>query len=217
MRLGYRLRPLGPAAGRLPLVGLIGLLSACGAATAITATPSPTPTPVPPAHVAAATTALGAVLTNAAGYTLYYFMPEQGSKLVCASGACASTWPLVTSGGSPVAGAGVTGQLGTVPGPGGSVVVTYAGWPLHHYSGDTAPGQTNGQGIGGKWFAAIVALTPTGPPTPPPTPTPTPTTVPPAAATARPMTAPPATAPPATAPPTAPPSTACPTPYPPYC
>jgi predicted lipoprotein with Yx(FWY)xxD motif len=205
--MGYRLRPLGPAMGRVPLVGLAGLLSACGAATAVTATPSPTATPVPPAHVASATTALGAVLTNAAGYTLYYFMPEQGSKLVCASGACASTWPLVLSGGSPVAGAGVTGQLGTVSGPGGSTVVTYAGWPLHHYSGDSAPGQTNGQGIGGQWFAAIVALTPTGPPTPPPTPTPT--AVPPAAATAVPKTAPPATAPPPTAPPTAPPTPYC--------
>ena len=25
-------------------------------------------------------------------------------------------------------------------------------WPLYTFSGDTAPGQTNGQGTGGSWF-----------------------------------------------------------------
>jgi hypothetical protein len=26
-------------------------------------------------------------------------------------------------------------------------------WALYSYSGDGAPGEANGQGIGGKWFA----------------------------------------------------------------
>jgi hypothetical protein len=30
--------------------------------------------------------------------------------------------------------------------------VTLKGWALYRFAGDTAPGQTNGQGVGGTWF-----------------------------------------------------------------
>jgi secreted repeat protein with Y-X4-D motif len=36
--------------------------------------------------------------------------------------------------------------------------VEYNGHPLYNYSGDTAPGQTNGEGIGGMWFVATTTL-----------------------------------------------------------
>ena len=39
--------------------------------------------------------------------------------------------------------------------------VTYNGWPLHTFAGDTAAGQTNGQGIGSQWFAAKPGTTAT--------------------------------------------------------
>jgi predicted lipoprotein with Yx(FWY)xxD motif len=26
-------------------------------------------------------------------------------------------------------------------------------WALYYYSGDGAPGEANGQGVGGKWYA----------------------------------------------------------------
>ncbi|WP_328891976.1 hypothetical protein [Streptomyces sp. NBC_00316] len=29
----------------------------------------------------------------------------------------------------------------------------YGGWPVYRYAGDTKPGDLNGQGIGGTWFA----------------------------------------------------------------
>jgi predicted lipoprotein with Yx(FWY)xxD motif len=36
--------------------------------------------------------------------------------------------------------------------------VVYNDHPLYTFSGDKAPGQTNGQGIGGKWFVATIDL-----------------------------------------------------------
>ena len=50
-------------------------------------------------------------------------------------------------------GSGVSGSFGTVQRPGGEMQVTFDGMPLYTYSGDSSPGQANGQGIQGIWFA----------------------------------------------------------------
>jgi predicted lipoprotein with Yx(FWY)xxD motif len=60
--------------------------------------------------------------------------------------------------GTPKAASGVTlpGKLGTITRSDGSVQATYNGHPLYTYSGDKAPGQTNGNkvnGSGGLWYA----------------------------------------------------------------
>jgi predicted lipoprotein with Yx(FWY)xxD motif len=92
------------------------------------------------------------VLANASGYTLYWFAPDTPTKSTC-YGTCAVYWPPVT--GSPVAGAGVTGQLGTIKRSGGTMQVTYDRHPLYTYIGDSAPGQANGNKInlnGGLWY-----------------------------------------------------------------
>lgn len=31
--------------------------------------------------------------------------------------------------------------------------MTYGDWPLYYYVGDTVPGDVNGQGLDGEWFA----------------------------------------------------------------
>jgi predicted lipoprotein with Yx(FWY)xxD motif len=93
-----------------------------------------------------------AVVTNAQGYTLYWFAPDTPTKSTC-YGTCAAYWPPLT--GDPVAGAGVTGKLGTIKRSGGEVQVTYNGHPLYTYVGDPAPGQANGNDInlnGGLWY-----------------------------------------------------------------
>jgi predicted lipoprotein with Yx(FWY)xxD motif len=97
------------------------------------------------------------VLTNASGFTLYWFAPDSPHHSAC-SGTCAAYWPPVT--GRPVAGEAMRGRLGTIERPGGALQVTYAGHPLYTYVGDAAPGQANGNNIdlnGGLWHEMAAA------------------------------------------------------------
>jgi predicted lipoprotein with Yx(FWY)xxD motif len=99
------------------------------------------------------TTTIGgtAVLTNAKGFTLYWFVPDTPTKSNCNAG-CVSFWPPVK--GPATAGSGVTGKLATIKRDDGSTQATYDGHPLYTYVADTAPGQAKGNGInvsGGVW------------------------------------------------------------------
>jgi predicted lipoprotein with Yx(FWY)xxD motif len=141
--------------------------SAPAAAASATTTPAATPTPAPvaPASVVATQNAtLGTILANAQGRTLYYFLPERGGKIVCSSSACTTYWPpSISAGGNPSGSAGVTGQLGLVMRAGGAQQITYSAWPLYTFAGDSAAGQTSGQGVvgfGGKWLVATPGLQP---------------------------------------------------------
>jgi predicted lipoprotein with Yx(FWY)xxD motif len=91
------------------------------------------------------------VLTNARGLTLYSFAPDTATTSNC-TGSCAAYWPPVI--GTPAAGPGVTGKLGTITRPGGAIQATYNGHPLYTYVGDARPGQANGNNLnlnGGLW------------------------------------------------------------------
>jgi predicted lipoprotein with Yx(FWY)xxD motif len=92
------------------------------------------------------------VLTNAQGLTLYLFAPDTPTTSRC-TGSCAAYWPPVF--GTPKAGPGVTGRLGTIRRPDGSVQATYDGHPLYTYVGDNGPGQASGNKLdlnGGYWY-----------------------------------------------------------------
>ena len=92
------------------------------------------------------------VLANADGLTLYWFAPDTTTSSKCL-GSCAIYWPPVS--GSPAAGPGVTGKLGTIKRPGGGLQATYDGHPLYTYIGDRGPGQANGNDLdlnGGFWY-----------------------------------------------------------------
>jgi len=92
------------------------------------------------------------VLTNATGRTLYWFAPDTATTSKC-TGSCAAYWPPVL--GKPVAGAGVTGTIGTITRPDGTIQATYDGHPLYSYIGDSAPGQDSGNNLnlnGGLWY-----------------------------------------------------------------
>jgi predicted lipoprotein with Yx(FWY)xxD motif len=91
------------------------------------------------------------VLTNAKGFTLYWFVPDTATKSNC-NGSCAHFWPPVK--GPATAGPGVTGKLSVITRSDGSKQATYDGHPLYTYAGDTAPGQAKGNGLnlsGGVW------------------------------------------------------------------
>jgi predicted lipoprotein with Yx(FWY)xxD motif len=137
---------LGAAVAALAIV-----LAACGGgkdqgtgATATTAAPAGT--------VAVASTALGDVLVDAKGRTLYAFTKDKGDQSVC-SGKCAAAWPALTVTGAPTPGSGVQASLlSTAKQANGTTQVTYGGRPLYYFAGDKAPGETKGQGLNGVWF-----------------------------------------------------------------
>ena len=106
--------------------------------------------------VATKTTAKGSVLVDASGMTLYRFDKDSGTTIACTA-ACAGTWPPLTapSGTTTVAAAAGIDQLALVARPDGGQQVTHANHPLYRYSGDTKPGDVNGDGIGGVWHVEL--------------------------------------------------------------
>jgi predicted lipoprotein with Yx(FWY)xxD motif len=143
------LAPAGLAAAAL-------MIAACGSSASSTGTtpPAAAASSAPAAGGSALkTTTIGgvAVLTNAQGFTLYWFAPDTSTTSNC-NGSCATFWPPVK--GPATAGAGVTGTLATITRADGSTQATYDGHPLYTYKGDTAPGQDKGNGLnisGGLW------------------------------------------------------------------
>ena len=99
------------------------------------------------------------VLTNAQGRTLYYRTSDAPPSTVC-SGGCAGAWPpLVMSGSStPASATSLPGKLTVVADANGNQV-EYNGHPLYTYTGDTGPGQTTGEGVGGVWHVVTLSLT----------------------------------------------------------
>ncbi|WP_089104499.1 hypothetical protein [Streptomyces hyaluromycini] len=174
-------RRIGPslAAGLASAFLLVACSSSNGSDTAGTApvapatSAAPTPATSAPAAVSSpangqtATTAavltraaqgLGSIVTDENGLTLYRYDKDEPnpSKWTC-SGACTKTWlPVIVP--ESVQTSGVEKSLlGTVH-RNGETQLTLAGWPLYRYVGDTAAGQTNGQGKDQEWYA----VTPSG-------------------------------------------------------
>ncbi len=122
-----------------------------GAASANSTAPSPGPAA---ATVVISDSTLGKILTRADGSTLYMFTPDAGGKSAC-TGGCAQAWPSLVGPGTP--GAGLDpGDFSTIKRDDASEQVTFYGHPLYTFAGDKKPGDTNGQGSGGKWYAVDV-------------------------------------------------------------
>ncbi|MFJ8666341.1 SCO0930 family lipoprotein [Streptomyces sp. NPDC093600] len=105
--------------------------------------------------VASDTKRLGKVVTDSKGFTLYRFDKDSASppRATC-EGDCAVAWPVVSpEGAKPPAGVDPS-LLGEVTRADGSKQLTLDGWPMYRYAKDIQPGDLNGQGVGGTWFAA---------------------------------------------------------------
>lgn len=129
-----------------------------GTSPAAPASPTDPSTPTETAAastVAVASTDLGDILVDGEGRTLYLFDNDSGGSSTC-TGDCASTWP-------PLAGPAEAGEgadaalLGTTTRDDGREQVTYAGHPLYHFAGDSAPGDVAGQGRGEVWWVVSPA------------------------------------------------------------
>lgn len=107
------------------------------------------------AVVALKKTALGTILVDAKGRTLYLFEKDHNGVSMCNS-ACTAYWPPLTSHGAPRAGSGIRKALLTLGRAHNGVrQVLYAGHPLYTFVGDKSAGQTTGEGLtnfGAGWY-----------------------------------------------------------------
>jgi predicted lipoprotein with Yx(FWY)xxD motif len=132
------------------------VLAACGSSSSSSTTSSAPASSSPPASVVGTkTSSLGTFLVDAKGRALYLWDADHGPMSAC-SGDCATDWPPLTTTGTPTAsGQAKSSLLGTTKRADGSREVTYAGHPLYYFAGDSAPGQTSGQGsdsFGSPWW-----------------------------------------------------------------
>jgi predicted lipoprotein with Yx(FWY)xxD motif len=159
----------------LPILVLIALVAvaACSSAAAtptpLAATPSPVAATASPtaaataspgesspatgsATVMVADSALGKILVDGEGRTLYLFTPDEAGTPTCYD-ACAQAWPALLAAGEITVGAGLDdSDFSTAARTDGGDQVKIGTWPLYHFASDAAPGDTNGQRQGGKWF-----------------------------------------------------------------
>jgi predicted lipoprotein with Yx(FWY)xxD motif len=112
-----------------------------------------------PADVAVAHTNLGDIIVDAKGMTVYVFDKDvAGSGSSACTGDCQKLWvPVPAASDQPVA-VGITAPVGVITGAGGGEQITIGGLPVYTYTGDNAPGNTNGQLFKNLWHA----LTPAG-------------------------------------------------------
>lgn len=155
------------------IVGATGLVAGCGGGSS-----APTTTGgAPGAHKTVQASArfstanvsgVGTVLVDGKGRTVYILTNDGHTNVPCddASG-CTAAWPdlpLKDGVTSAKAGAGVTSSLlSTKKLSDGETYPTYNGWLMYEYTGDSGPGQANGQGLtsfGGTWYV----LSPSGDP-----------------------------------------------------
>jgi len=103
------------------------------------------------------------VVVNPQGRTLYKLSPETSKHLLCKSKECLTNWPPLTVKSAKTklkAGSGVKGKLGLLHRSNGTLQVTLNGLPVYRYSGDSAKGDVNGEGIesfGGTWHAVTAS------------------------------------------------------------
>ena len=148
LRMLLALPAVAAAAAVLAACGSSGTSSAGGGSTSTGSPAAATAGSLKTATIGGAT-----LLTDAKGFAVYSFAPDTMTKSDC-GGACAAAWPPVK--GPVTAGAGLTGQLGTIKRSDGSTQATYNGHPLYTFVKDTGPGTDTGNGLdafGGLWHA----------------------------------------------------------------
>ena len=156
----------------LGVVALAVTLSACGGSSGSSSSSSSTSTPSASmssptasssesssssstgmAELKTASSSMGVRVVGANGKSVYFFTKDvkDSGKSAC-TGACATTWPPVTTTSTMPAVDGVSGTIGTIPTADGKMQITINGMPIYFYSKDEDSGDTYGQGVLGIWF-----------------------------------------------------------------
>jgi predicted lipoprotein with Yx(FWY)xxD motif len=149
------------AASVLAAAAVVGL-AACGGSSS-SSTPTAANTSNPASSAVSSDIAAGiktttidgrTVLTDSAGFVLYWFAADTPTVSNCSS-TCAVAWPPLTGTPSLASGVSLTGQLGTIKRAGGQLQATYDGHPLYLFKADTSAGMWTGNDIvasGAKWW-----------------------------------------------------------------
>jgi len=130
-----------------------------GTATAGTAAEGTAALPVGGSSVGVAQSIVGPVLVDANGMTLYMFAKDVDGESTC-GGDCAAKWPAAVIEGEPDVGDLDASLFSTVASTDGATMLKVGDWPLYTFADDAAPGDINGQGVGGVWWV----VTPNGNP-----------------------------------------------------
>lgn len=145
-------RWLGPAGLAAMALVIAGCASSSGSGSASSSSPAPASSAAASGAALKSAKVMGTtVLTNAKGFTLYWFVPDTSTTSKC-NGSCAKFWPPVP--GPATLSAGIKGKVRTITRSDGTTQATYGGHPLYTYTGDSAPGQNKGNGLnisGGVW------------------------------------------------------------------
>ncbi|WP_432136734.1 MULTISPECIES: SCO0930 family lipoprotein [unclassified Streptomyces] len=103
---------------------------------------------------------LGDIVVDAKGMTVYRFMKDsQWPMKTACTGACLDKWPVVgpvdakNTEGIDLQGSTANRGYVVFKRPDGLKQQTIDCVPLYTFAGDKAPGDINGQGVGGAWFA----------------------------------------------------------------
>ncbi|WP_410588850.1 hypothetical protein [Amycolatopsis sp. lyj-23] len=102
---------------------------------------------------AAKTFDLGLMLVDGTGYTIYRYDRDtpKPSRSNCTD-ACAAKWIPVKAGGNLAPIDVDQSLIGEITRDDGSQQLTLAGWPLYHFTGDSEPADTSGQGADQAWY-----------------------------------------------------------------
>ena len=86
--------------------------------------------------------------------TLYAFLPDEDTGEPTCYDTCAENWPPLVAPDEITVGDGLDDSdfsaVARTDSMGDQVKV--GGWPLYYFANDSAPGDTNGQGISDVWF-----------------------------------------------------------------
>jgi len=97
---------------------------------------------------------IGTYVADGAGRTLYRFDADKPGVSTC-NGDCAKLWPpLLISSPGKIYPSGVTAKsISYIERADHTCQVALDGHPLYYFALDARPGQINGQGVNGTWFA----------------------------------------------------------------